>query len=92
MHLGWELFWFMVILKIPVVYLACVVWWALRAPRPLEPAVAVRLGEPEPSHDPLAGRRLPARSLRPLRGGPHGSPRRVHARAAARATATAERR
>jgi hypothetical protein len=35
----WELFFMLVILKIPVVYLCLVVWWAIRAePRPLEGA------------------------------------------------------
>jgi hypothetical protein len=35
----WELIFMMVILKIPVVYLCAVVWWAIRAePRPLEGA------------------------------------------------------
>ena len=36
----WELIWMLVILKIPVVYLCLVVWWAIRAkPLPLEPAL-----------------------------------------------------
>ena len=35
----WELVFMLVILKIPVVYLCAVVWWAIRAePRPLEGA------------------------------------------------------
>jgi hypothetical protein len=35
----WELLFMLVILKIPVVYLCAVVWWAIRAePRPLEGA------------------------------------------------------
>ena len=38
--MAWELIWMLVILKIPVVYLCCVVWWAIRAkPAPLEPAL-----------------------------------------------------
>ena len=39
----------LVILKIPVVYLCTVVWWAIRAePRPPEPAVKTVRAEPEP--------------------------------------------
>ena len=35
----WELVFMLVILKIPVVYLCAVVWWAIRAePQPLEGA------------------------------------------------------
>ena len=45
----WELIWMLVILKIPVVYLCTVVWWAIRAePRPPEPAVKTVRAEPEP--------------------------------------------
>jgi hypothetical protein len=44
-----ELFFMMVVLKLPVVYLCGVVWWAVRAePRPLEGA-APKLGEPSPA-------------------------------------------
>lgn len=46
----WELFFMMIVLKIPIVYLGLVVWWAVRAePRPLEGAVLpARLPEPSP--------------------------------------------
>jgi hypothetical protein len=70
-----ELLFMMVILKIPIVYLCLVVWWAIRAePRPLEGAV--RPVEP----------RCPWRPLRP-RGGPSPrfSRRRVTARVSVRA-------
>jgi len=88
-HWGWELVWFMVILKLPIVYLACVVWWAVRGkPEPLEPAIAV--GVHEPLLDQSPGRRFARRAHRP-RSGPHGSPRRAPARRA-HATATAEKR
>jgi hypothetical protein len=61
---AWELVFMMLILKIPIVYLAAVVWYAIRA-------------EPEPGVDPNDysvwrpwhkpdGRR-------PRRGGPHGT-------------------
>ena len=36
----WELFFFLVVLKLPVLYLCGVVYWAIRAvPEPFEPAV-----------------------------------------------------
>ena len=45
----WELIWMLVILKIPVVYLCVVVWWAIRAkPLPLEPALKPVASEPDP--------------------------------------------
>ncbi|HZR92611.1 MAG TPA: hypothetical protein VFA44_09445 [Gaiellaceae bacterium] len=79
----WELVFLLVILKIPVVYLCWVVWWALRSkpepPEPLEGALAT---------SPLAPAPRPAWSLlrgpsrrRPRRPGPHGAPRRAPARA-----------
>ncbi|MEX2211551.1 MAG: hypothetical protein WD689_07290 [Gaiellaceae bacterium] len=45
-HMLVEVLFMMVILKIPVVYICLVVWWAVRAePRPLEGAVVpARLG------------------------------------------------
>jgi hypothetical protein len=42
----------LVILKIPVVYLCAVVWWAIRAePRPLEGAGRLAVLDPGPSCD-----------------------------------------
>jgi hypothetical protein len=57
----WELFFMLVVLKIPIVYLCVVVWWAVRAePQPLEgAALAARLPEPSPC---------------PWRRRPHGRP------------------
>ncbi|HSS72379.1 MAG TPA: hypothetical protein VLK53_02325 [Gaiellaceae bacterium] len=80
----WELIWMLVILKIPMVYLCLVVWWAVRAkPLPLEPALKPVASEP----DPRPGWRFSqVRSRRPRRG-PHGSPGRGYARVA-RAKAT----
>jgi hypothetical protein len=38
----WEAVFMLVVLKIPIVYLCIVVWWAIRAePRPEEPAALV---------------------------------------------------
>jgi hypothetical protein len=46
----WELIFMLVILKIPVVYLCAVVWWAIRAePRPLEGAARLAPLDPPPS-------------------------------------------
>ena len=78
----------LVILKIPVVYLCAVVWWAIRAePHPLEGAgLAVEPLGPGPTCDWQARR---ARALRrgpaPRRGGGAGRPARV-ADAGARVT------
>jgi hypothetical protein len=79
----WELIWMLVILKIPVVYLCLVVWWAVRAkPEPLEPALRPVSAEP----DPRPGWQYSRVPRRPRRG-PHGSPGRGYARVA-RAKAT----
>ena len=66
-----------VILKIPIVYLCLVVWWAVRAePRPLERAALPAA----PEDSPLRGwRRVPRRPRRP---GPHGGPARSYPRTA----------
>jgi hypothetical protein len=67
----WELFFMLVVLKIPVVYLCLVVWWAIRAePEPLEGAPQTVSVKPEPPECDWRARR--ARLLRrgPLpRGG-----------------------
>ncbi len=74
----WELIWMLVILKIPIVYLCCVVWWAVRAkPEPLEPALKLASLDP----DPRPGWSYTREPRRPRRG-PHGSPRRGYARVA----------
>lgn len=71
----WELIFLMLVLKIPIVYLCLVVWWAIRAePQPPQEAPLVPVAvEPDDSPRPGLGRR-PAR--RPDRRGPHGAPRR----------------
>jgi hypothetical protein len=79
----WELIFMMLILKIPIVYLCLVVYWAVKAePRPPEPALLPALPEVPPDR-PLAwvARRRPPR--RPSRGGPH-TPRGQLRRASAR--------
>jgi len=68
----WEAIFLLVILKIPVLYLAWVVWWAIRAvpepPRGEE--LAGVLVDPDAS-GPSRWRRAPA--PRPRRGGPHST-------------------
>lgn len=82
----WELVFLMVILKIPIVYLCTVVYYAIKAePRGQEgAAVTARIG-PE---DGGGGRRRSR--IRPRR--PHGGPARTYPRTARAARAYAERR
>jgi hypothetical protein len=79
-----ELVFMLVILKLPVVYLCLVVWWAVKAvPEPLEGS---RLpARPGPGGDPW--RRRPPRRPRP---GPHGAPVRSYARRPAPRRVTVE--
>ena len=79
--MAWELIWMLVILKIPVVYLCFVVWWAIRAkPVPLEPALrTARLED-----DPRPGWRFSRTRPRTPRRGPHGRPDRGYRRDPAR--------
>jgi hypothetical protein len=68
MHGFWGVFWLAVILKIPIVALLTIVWWAVR-----EPPV------PEADHEDGGGgsKRYPhprIRPPRPPRRGPHGDP------------------
>jgi hypothetical protein len=84
----WELVFLMVILKIPIVYLCYVVWYAIKAePRGRGGPAGVRVipDSPTPNLDPV--RRRPRR--RPPR--PHGGPTRVYTRTARAAAAHAGR-
>ena len=66
-----EIIFLMLVLKLPILYLIAVVWWAVRAePNPEEPAVLPVTADGEPPQRP---RRLMPR--RPRRGGPHGGGR-----------------
>jgi len=79
----------LVILKIPVVYLCAVVWWAIKAePRPLEGAGAVASLGPRPECDWRSRRaRVLRRGPVPRGGRPVGRPRRAaYARARAGAS------
>jgi hypothetical protein len=65
----WEAIFMLLVLKIPLVYLGFVVWWAIRAePRPEEPAALVPAITDTPPgaepRSPLGHRRRPSRPLR----------------------------
>ena len=83
----WELIFLMVILKIPIVYLCWVVWWAVKAEPKPEEGEAVRVLVPhQPPAPPGPRRRGPSRPIRP-----HGGPARRYARSRRVATAYARR-
>ena len=84
----------LVILKIPVVYLCAVVWYAIRAEPELEGGQPDGFGDttPKPWGPWVYWRRLEARRPRPRRGGPHGSGARTYGRAPRPAAARARRR
>jgi hypothetical protein len=85
----WELIFLMLIMKIPVVYLCLVVWWAIRAePRPEENASVTVSIAPQSGPGWIRGR-SPRRH-----DGPHGGPARTYARTTrtAHARAAARRR
>ena len=69
----WELIWLMLIMKIPILYLCWVVYWAIKSePRPEEPAVVLQADDDSPQQwQPRRG---------PRRPGPHGRPARTYAR------------
>jgi hypothetical protein len=86
-HGIWELVFLMVILKLPIVYLCAVVYYAIKAqPRPEEGA-GVTAGL-DADDGPGAGwRRLHPRRFAPR---PHGGPTRTYPRAPRTAAARAE--
>jgi hypothetical protein len=79
----WEIVFLMVILKIPIVYLCTVCWYAIRAePKPEEgAAVTVRVGSDEPGPGGLRRRRPSVRPRRPHGGPGRSYPRTAHSRA-----------
>jgi hypothetical protein len=86
----WELIFLMVIMKIPILYLCWVVWWAIKAePRPEEGA-ASRVALPPDAPDTGPGWRF-RRAPRPRPARPHGGPVRAYRRAG-RAAAVRTRR
>ena len=74
----WEAIFLLLILKIPVVYLGCVVWWAIRAePTPPPPLEGAPITTP-PAPDPRPAWLFMRRALHPRRPNrPHGSPQRT---------------
>jgi hypothetical protein len=81
----WELVFMLVILKIPVVYLCVVVWWAIRAePAPLEGAGRLAPLEPPPFGEPScvwsSRRRRAPRRPQPRGGRSVGARRALAAR------------
>jgi hypothetical protein len=85
----WEIVFLLVILKIPIVYLCGVIWYAIKAePKPeAGAAVTVEIG---PEADDGGSRRRQAPFRRPVR--PHGGPTRTAPRVAQNAYARGERR
>jgi hypothetical protein len=79
----WEAIFLLAVLKIPVVYVCCVAWWAIRAePKPydgFEPAVVLS----PPETDPRPGARRWRQPRVPSSRGPHGRPLRTSPRRAA---------
>ena len=74
----------LLILKIPIVYLCLVVWWAIRAkPAPLEPVLLRVAAE----IDPRPGWPFQRVRQRGPRRGPHGAPSRGYRPQVARARA-----
>jgi len=81
----WEIVFMLVLLKIPLVYLCMVVWWAIRAePRDEQPTAPVRVTDTPDGGAPVRHRQTPPRGGRP--GGrrhgaraPYRAPSRPHA-------------
>ena len=85
----WFTIWFMVILKIPVLYLAYVIWWAVKDPPESHALPAPATGGPAADEGGGGWQRRSRRRPGP-RGGPHGSAPRL-GRARRRAGAHARR-
>jgi len=79
----WAMIFMLVLLKIPIVYLCGVIWWAIRAePKPGPPLAPVVAGLPDldgPRWDLRTRRRSHSRGVRP----PRGPARRIAPRGAA---------
>jgi hypothetical protein len=70
----WELIWLMVIMKIPILYLCWIVYWAIKSePRPEEP---IRLAAADDGLEPSPWRT----NRQPRNPRPHGRPTRSYAR------------
>ena len=70
----WEIVFMLLILKIPLVWVCVVSWWAIKSePRPEQPAALVTASDDSDRSPWRSGRR-------PRRPGPHGRPSRGYAR------------
>jgi hypothetical protein len=80
----WEGIFMLLVLKIPLVYLCFVVWWAIRAePRPEEPAALVpAITDTPPGADPRTPHRPRRRPSGPPRDGSGPARRPVRTRVA----------
>ena len=80
----WEAIFMLIVLKIPLIYLGFVVWWAIRAePRPEEPAALVpAITDTPPGTEPQLPRGHRRRPSRPLRDGSGPARRPARARVA----------
>jgi hypothetical protein len=68
----WFTLWFLVILKLPALYLAWLIWWAVKdPPQPATAGEAAKGDDTGPGWRPSSDRRR-----LPLRRGPHGGPAR----------------
>lgn len=75
----WFSIWFLVILKIPIVYLGYVIWWAVKDPP--EPSVGPGYGSVQADGGGggvggIGHRRLPRKPIPGRHPGPHGTPER----------------
>jgi hypothetical protein len=86
-HSVWELVFFLVILKVPIVYLAAVVYHAIKAEPFPEQGEAVAARPDTDDSGPGRGPRLQRHRNRPR---PHGGPARTYARVPRAALAQAE--
>ena len=84
----WEIVFLMVILKIPIVYLCTVVYYAIKA-KPVPPAGAGVTAQLGPDDSDSGWQRRRRRGLRPR---PHGGPLRTYSRVPRAAYAKASRR
>ena len=79
----WELIWLMVIMKIPILYLCWVVYWAIKSePRPEQAAALVAAPDDDIGPSDWRPRRQPRRP------GPHGRPQRAYERSGRAAVRT----
>jgi hypothetical protein len=69
----WEIIFVLVVLKIPVAYVAWVVWWAIKS----EPELGAEGGTDGVNWTPWRRPSPSPSPLRPRRGGPHGAPVRA---------------